>query len=94
MVIEQGEFLNVSHLLWHGTSVYNGHLREPLTLTCCQMFVSVTTCLKDMKCLTTEVRRHRDSNKRNSAWEANAVTNSATAVIIMQVVLLKKNTIK
>ena len=26
-------FFNVSHLLWHGPTVYNGHLRGPLTLT-------------------------------------------------------------
>ena len=27
------DFFNVSHLLWHGTSVYKGHLRGPVTLT-------------------------------------------------------------
>ena len=26
-------FLNMPHLLWHGTSVYNGHLRGPMTHT-------------------------------------------------------------
>ena len=33
MAIEQWGFFNVSHLLWHGPTVYNGHLRGPLTLT-------------------------------------------------------------
>ena len=33
MAIEQWGFFNVSHLLWHGPIVYNGQLREPLTLT-------------------------------------------------------------
>ena len=27
------EFFNVPHLLWHGASIYNGHLREPVALT-------------------------------------------------------------
>ena len=33
VVIEQGGFLSVSHLLWHGVSIYNGYLRGPVTLT-------------------------------------------------------------
>ena len=33
MAIEQWGFFRVRHLLWYGTSVYNGHLREPMTLT-------------------------------------------------------------
>ena len=33
MAIKQWGFFNVSHLLWHGASVNNGHLREPVTLT-------------------------------------------------------------
>ena len=33
MAIEQWGFFSVSHLLWHGASVYNGHLRGPVTLT-------------------------------------------------------------
>ena len=32
MAIEQWGCVSVSHLLWHGTSVYNGHLRGPATL--------------------------------------------------------------
>ena len=33
LVIEQRGFSSVPHLLWHGASVYNGHLRGPVTLT-------------------------------------------------------------
>ena len=33
MAIEQWGFISVPHLLWHGASVYNGHLRGPMTLT-------------------------------------------------------------
>ena len=33
MAIEQWGFFSVPHLLWHGSSVYNGHLRGPVTLT-------------------------------------------------------------
>ena len=28
-----GRFFSVPHLLWHGTSIYNGNLRGPVTLT-------------------------------------------------------------
>ena len=33
IAIEQRWFLRVQHLLWHGASVYNGHLRGPVTVT-------------------------------------------------------------
>ena len=33
MSFRQWGFFSVSHLLWHGISVYNGHLRGPVTLT-------------------------------------------------------------
>ena len=33
MTIEQWGFFSVPHLVWYGTSVYNGHLRGPVTLT-------------------------------------------------------------
>ena len=33
MAIEQWGFFSVPHLLWHGVSIYNGHLRGPVTLT-------------------------------------------------------------
>ena len=31
--IEQWGFFTMPHLLWHGPTVYNGHLRGPVTLT-------------------------------------------------------------
>ena len=33
MAIEQWGFFSVPHLLWHGASVYNGHLQGPVTLS-------------------------------------------------------------
>ena len=33
MTIEQWRFCSVPHLLWHGASVYNGHLEGPVTFT-------------------------------------------------------------
>ena len=33
MAIKQRGFFSVLHLLWQGTSVYNSHLRGPVTLT-------------------------------------------------------------
>ena len=33
MAIEQWGFFSVPHLLWHGASVHNCHLRGPATLT-------------------------------------------------------------
>ena len=33
MAIKQLGFFSVPHLLWHGASVYNSHLRRPVTLT-------------------------------------------------------------
>ena len=33
MVIEQWGFFSVPHLLRHGPTLYNGHLRGPVTLT-------------------------------------------------------------
>ena len=51
MVIKQWGFFNVPHLLWHGASVYNGHIRGPVTLTPkCRAFSrgAVTTCFYDL----------------------------------------------
>ena len=33
MAVAQWMFFSVPRLLWHGASVYNGHLRGPVTLT-------------------------------------------------------------
>ena len=49
MTIEQWRFLSVLHLLWHGTSVYNDHLRELMTPVANQALSSGadTTCFND-----------------------------------------------
>ena len=41
---------SVSHPLWHGASVYNGHLRRPVRQTCCRAFSSgaVITSFNDL----------------------------------------------
>ena len=33
MAIEQWGFFSLPHLMWHGPSVYNGHIQGPVTLT-------------------------------------------------------------
>ena len=51
MTIEQWGFFNVPHLLRHGASLYNGHLRGPVTLTpVAERFGcgAVTTCFYDL----------------------------------------------
>ena len=51
MAIEQWGFFNVPHLLRHGASVCNGHLRGPVTLTpVYERFCSgdVTNCFYDL----------------------------------------------
>ena len=45
MAIEQRGFFSVQHLLWHGKSVYNGHLRRPLKLTPTAKHLSVEQSL-------------------------------------------------
>ena len=72
MAIEQWWFFSVPHLriLWHGTSVYNGHLRGPVTLTPIAARLAV---------LSLPVVRLRSSNTQSSACAANALTHCATA---------------
>ena len=43
-------FFSVPHLLWHGASAYNGHLRGPVTLTYCRALSSgaITTWFCDL----------------------------------------------
>ena len=50
MAIEQWGFFRVSHLLWHGVSVYIGHLRGPMKHTYCWAVSSgaVIKCFKDL----------------------------------------------
>ena len=45
MALGQWGFFSVPHLLWHGASVYNGHLRGPVTLTPIAERLVVELCL-------------------------------------------------
>ena len=76
MVIEQWGFFSVPHELWHRASVYNGHLRGPLTLTPnAERLATVLSLLV----LTSNVCRHLDSNSQPSACVVNALTHGANA---------------
>ena len=72
MAIEQWGFFNMTHLLWHGTSVYDGHLRGPDTFTTVAEHLTVEQALPVE---TTWVCRGWDSNTQPSACEANSLTN-------------------
>ena len=78
MVVEQWGFFSVPHLLWHEASVYNGHLRGPLTLT--PIAERLTVELK-IPILTTYVCSDWDSNTQPSACRAYALTHCATAAV-------------
>ena len=67
-------FFCLSHLLWHGTSVYNGHLQGPVTLTPIADRWAVELSLH---VLTIYVCRGWDSNTQPSACEANTLTHCA-----------------
>ena len=76
MVIEQWGFFSVPHILWQGASVYNGHLRGPMTLTPIAENLTVELSPSDF---TTKVCRGWESNTQPSACGVNALTNRATA---------------
>ena len=70
MAIEQWGFISVLHLLLHVASVYNGHLRGPVTLTPIPERLAVEL---SVPIFTTWVWRGWDSNTQPSACEANAL---------------------
>ena len=76
MAIKQWGFFSVPDLLWHRTSVYNGHLRGPVTLTPIAERLAGELSLPVLTC---QVCRGWDSNTQPSACGANAFTNYATA---------------
>ena len=80
ITIEQWSFFSVSLVLWHGASVYNGHLRGPLILipTAQRLVVELS-----LPVLTTKVCRGRESNTQFSACEANGLDHCAPAVVIL-----------
>ena len=49
MAIKQWGFLNVPHLLWHGPTLYDGHILRPLTLTAFAEIVAVGLSLPELK---------------------------------------------
>ena len=83
MAIEQWEFFSVPHLLWYEASVYNGHLRGPVTLTPnAECFVLELT----IPVFTTKVCLSWDSNCQPSVCGANARTHCASAAVKRMVV--------
>ena len=80
MVIEQWLLFSMSHLLWNGVSVYDGHLRGPETITIIAERLAVELSLH---VFTTEVCRGCDSNTRPSASKFNALTHCATAAVLL-----------
>ena len=79
MAIEQWGFFSMPHLLWHGVSVYNIHLRRPVTLTCIAERLAVELSLP---VLTNWVCRGWDSNTQPSANGTNALTDCTIAAAI------------
>ena len=77
MAIEQCGFFNVPNLLRHEPTLYNGHLRWPLTYTLvAERFgtEAVHSCFKDMSVLGIELW--------SSACEANALIYATAAVFV------------
>ena len=77
--LEHWGFFSVPHLLWHWSSVNNGHLRGPVTLTLNAKRLAVELSLP---VLTTRVRRSWISNTQHSTYGANALNNCPTAAAI------------
>ena len=77
MAIEHWGFFSVPHLVWHGASLYNGHIREHVTLTPIAEPLAVELPLP---IFTTYVCHGWDSNTQLSACGAHALTDCATIV--------------
>ena len=77
MAIEQWRFFSVPHLLWHGASVYNGHIREPWHSPIAERLAVELSLLV----FTTYVCRGWDSKTQPFACGANALTRCATAAM-------------
>ena len=80
MTFEQYVYYRMPHLLWHGSSVYNGHLRGLVTLTTFADRLAVELLLF---VFTIKVRRVLDSNTHPSACGAIPLTHYATAAMLM-----------
>ena len=88
MAIEQLGFFSVPHLLWHGASVYNIHLRRPMTLTHIAERLVVELSLL---VFTTYVCRCRDSNTQPSACEAKTLFVSFCFFLMLCYMLIFSN---
>ena len=82
MAIEQRGFFSVPHLLGYKTSVNNGHLRGPVTLTPIADHMAEELSLP---ILSTKVW---DSNAQPSACRVNAVTYCATVAAGMMAIMI------
>ena len=67
MAIEQWGFLSVPHLLINGASVYNSHLRGPVTLTPIAEFLAVELSLLDLR-LRSVAAGIRTPNLPHARW--------------------------
>ena len=85
MAIKQWGHFSVPQLLWHVTSVYNGHLRGPITLTpnakCWEVELSLPVFI-------TKVCRGWDVNTQPSPCEANALNYGATAAVAIRILII------
>ena len=70
VTIIQWGFCSVPHLLWDRASVYNGHLRDHVTLTHIAERLAV---MLSLPAFTTNVCCNWDSNTQSSAWESQFV---------------------
>ena len=78
IAIEQLGYFSLPHQLWHWTSVYNGLIRGPVTLTPIAERLAVELSLP---VLTHYVFRCRDFNTSLSACGAYALTDCATHAV-------------
>ena len=70
MTIEKWGFFEVPHLLWHGSTLYNSHLRGPVTLTPVAELLAVELSLP---VFTTSGLSRAVIEPRSPACEANAL---------------------
>ena len=87
MAIEHWRFLFVLYRLWHGTSVYNGHLQGPVTLTPIAERLAVEVSLPYYEW----VCRGWDSNTQPSACGTHALTHCATTTAHLSVTPLQNS---
>ena len=74
----QWGFFSVPVQLWHGASVYNGHLRVSVTLIPIAERLAVAL---SRPVFTTWICRGLDSNTQPSAYGAKALTHCATVAM-------------